>query len=68
MSHISDDNKLYFWYIYLLFIGSKITPSSSSTLTKIFTAYWLINNSDDIVHKETLDFNENTYNISIKHK
>jgi len=67
MSHISDDNELYFWYIYLLFIGSKITPSSS-TLTKIFTSYWLINNSDDIVDKEKSDFNENTYNITIKHK
>jgi hypothetical protein len=67
MPHISDDNELYFWYIYLLFIGSKITPSSS-TLTKIFTSYWLINNLDDIVHKEKSDFNENTYNITIKHK
>jgi hypothetical protein len=45
MTYISDsDYELYFWYIYLLFIGSKITPVSATPLTKIFTAYWLINN------------------------
>jgi hypothetical protein len=38
------DKEVYFWYIYLLYIGQKITPKSTSTLTKIFTAYWLIYN------------------------
>jgi hypothetical protein len=52
MSYINNSDELYFWYIYLLYIGSKITPVSSSTLTKIFTAYWVISNSDVIINKE----------------
>jgi hypothetical protein len=53
MSYINNSDELYFWYIYLLYIGSKITPVSSSTLTKIFTAYWVIITSDVIIPKET---------------
>jgi hypothetical protein len=53
MSYISNsDYDLYFWYIYLLFIGSKITPVSSKPLTKIFTAYWLINNLDCNINED----------------
>jgi len=58
MSYINNSDELYFWYIYLLYIGSKITPVSSTTLTKIFTAYWVISNSDVIIDKETSQIGE----------
>ena len=54
MSYINNSDELYFWYIYLLYIGSKITPVSSSTLTKIFTAYWVIITSDVIIPKDNI--------------
>jgi len=48
------DKEVNFWYIYLLYIGGKITPKfyvdkfnnikKTSTLTRVFTAYWFIYN------------------------